>query len=80
MTKVRCKVRVTNIEPGHDDGTGFVSLSAVYDPDPESENGKWFQYTPAATFSLGTLNPTAFSQFEIGKEFFVDFTPVELAD
>lgn len=76
-TIVRCKVAVTRVEPGHDDGTGFVYLRAVYDPDPESDNGKWFHYTPCAEFQLGTLNPVAYDQFTPGQEFYVDFIPVK---
>jgi hypothetical protein len=52
-----------------------VELVPVYDPDPESENGKFFAYTPAGKIELGTIHGEAAEQFELGKEYYVDFTP-----
>ncbi|WDL97814.1 hypothetical protein [Alicyclobacillus sp. ALC3] len=36
--------------------------------------GKW---TPGAGINMTIVNPDAFNQFELHKEFFVDFTPAE---
>lgn len=52
---------------------GQVSLSAVYDPNPESENGKFFKYTPWGDLKMGIVNDNALSQFEEGKEYFITF-------
>ncbi len=67
----RCKMTVL-----FKDESG-VKLEAVYDPDPESENGKFFSATPAGTIDLQILNKDAADQFEQGKEYYVDFTKCE---
>jgi len=76
-----CKVRVNSKqdidnsrEPScHPDGSGFVHMSAVYSDDPESENGKFFSMTPSANIQLGVLNPAAYANFEVGKEYYATF-------
>lgn len=72
---VRAKFKVDRIEEASD-GCKTIRLSAVYDANPESENGKFFKWTPSASISLSTINPVASSQFEEGKEVYVDFTPI----
>ena len=42
--------------------------------DPDHENTKFWQASPSGEISLGTVNPEAWSQFELGKEYYVDFT------
>ena len=41
------------------------------------ENKKFFELTPYGSIQMGTINPDAIKQFEVGKEFYVDFTPAE---
>lgn len=41
------------------------------------ENEEFFNYTPYGRVEIGTINPVAAEQFEIGKEYYVDFTKVE---
>jgi len=41
------------------------------------ENDKFFEFTPYGAITMGVINPEAIKQFEIGKEFYVDFTPAE---
>ena len=76
---VRAKFVVENIEKYGDkeDSGGRVILHAVYDDNPDSENGKFFQYTPAGQIDLSTVNPSALEQFEVGQEYYVDFTVAE---
>ena len=50
-----------------------LKLSAVYDN--SEENKKFFHATPSGQISMGMLNPAAWQQFELGKEYYVDFTP-----
>jgi len=52
-------------------------LRPVYSDKPESENKKFWDATPTGEIRLGTVNPAAWEQFEIGKEYYVDFTPAE---
>jgi hypothetical protein len=53
-----------------------VKLTPVYgNGDPTHENTSFWNATPAGSIELGTINPGAWQQFEIGKEYYVDFTP-----
>lgn len=53
-----------------------LKFSPVYaNNDPEHENTKFWQSSPSGTIQLGTINPAAWSQFEFGKEYYIDFTP-----
>lgn len=55
-----------------------VKFAPVYaNNDPEHENSKFWKATPMGAIELGTINPEAWKQFEIGKEYYVDFTPAE---
>jgi hypothetical protein len=38
-------------------------------------NEKYFKATPSAQFNVQTVNEAAASKFEIGKYYYVDFTP-----
>jgi hypothetical protein len=77
---VRAKFKVDSIEH-FKSGTETlfnVKLSAVYgNGDPNHENTKFFRWTPSASIQLGTVNPAAAEQFELGKEFYVDFSKAE---
>ena len=46
---------------------------AVHD-DPNSENAKLWQAAPGGKIELGCLKPDVADQFELGQEFFIDFT------
>lgn len=52
-----------------------ISLSAVYSGSPENE--EFFKMTPGGNITLVTVNPKAAEQFIVGKECYVDFTPIE---
>lgn len=38
------------------------------------ENAKFYEATPAGQIELGTINAEAAAQFELGAEYYVDFT------
>ncbi len=40
------------------------------------ENKKFFASTPSGQIELGTVNAEAVAQFQLGGEYYVDFTPV----
>jgi hypothetical protein len=77
---VRAKVRVT----GRHEFTGVskdagivqvtVHMQPVYD---EGTNSQWSKYTPSGDLNLTITNPEAYKQFELGKAYFVDFSPAE---
>jgi|SRR5579863_1210779 len=52
-----------------------VKMAAV--ADGSEENKKFFRYTPNGNISIGMLNPEAWAQLELNKEFYVDFHPAE---
>ena len=56
--------------PGH---IGTVKLSPV--SSGSEENKKFYEATPSGSIEIGTINAEALAKFEIGKEFYVDFTP-----
>jgi len=69
---VRAKVRVESLALYGDVGTGNVKLVPVTSG-PGNES--WSKYTPSGAIELGITNPAAFTQFTLGQEFYVDFTP-----
>jgi len=69
---VRCKFKVTHVNAAPN-GEATIALQPVYGGSPE--NDQFFRYTPSGSISIGTVNAEAAKQFELGKEFYVDFTP-----
>ena len=52
-----------------------IKMSPVYGQgDPNHENTKFWQASPSGSLVLGTVNPAAVAQFEIGAEYYIDFT------
>lgn len=70
---VRSKVTCDKI-----DGNA-VEFSTVYETDDQKgadpENVRFTKATPWGNIRLGIDNPAALSQFEVGKQYYVDFTP-----
>jgi hypothetical protein len=55
-----------------------VHMSPVYgNGDPNHENTKFWEASPSGGLTLGTINPAAWQQFELGMEYYLDFTPAE---
>lgn len=60
-----------------------VKMTPVYPkadgsrPENEHENRTFWKYTPGGDLRLMTINKTAADQFELGKEYYLDFTKVE---
>ena len=55
-----------------------IKLEPVFKSnDPNSENSKFWAASPNGEIRLGTLNMDAAAQFEINREYYIDFTPVE---
>lgn len=52
-----------------------IHLSPVYaNNDPKHENSKFWDASPSGGLTLGTINPSAWEYFELGKEYYLDFT------
>jgi hypothetical protein len=50
-----------------------VRFMPVYSDSPE--NAAWSKATPQGELRLVITNPAAIDAFDLGKEYFVDFTP-----
>jgi hypothetical protein len=67
---VRAKFTVFSIAPN---GDGVeIDLIPVVTGSPENE--QFYSFTPWGSIKLGTVNASAAEQFEVGKEYYVDFT------
>lgn len=73
---VRAKFRVVSNESVPGNGNS-IALDAVYDPDPNGENGQFFRWTPSGQIRMGVVNEAAAAQFEVGKTVYVDFTAAD---
>lgn len=69
---VRAKVRCNAISEN-----GTVDFTTVYEPDgtKNDENARFTTATPWGDIRMGINNPAALAQFEVNKEYYVDFTP-----
>jgi len=55
-----------------------VVMSPVYaNNDPEHENSKFWAATPSGEIKLDTVNAEAVKEFDLDKEFYIDFTAAE---
>ena len=54
-----------------------IVLQPVYSNDPEHENAKFWAASPSGEIKLGTINPEAWQAFELGGEYYIDFTKAE---
>jgi len=50
-------------------------FSPVYSSDPESENRHFWDATPSGEIRLGCVNREAWEKFQLGHEYYLDFTP-----
>lgn len=71
--KVKCFKKLK-----HDSDTPcyHVGFSPVYSSDPNNPNSSWSKYTPSGIIELNITNPAAFKQFEVDKEYLVEFNEV----
>lgn len=75
MSKVRAKMVCTGITPNINDQK-TVDFQAV--TTGSEENKSFSRWTPCANLSMCISNETtAGDAFEVGKEYFLDFTPAE---
>lgn len=52
-------------------------MAPVYGSDAKPANKDWSKYTPQGELKMTITNPGAIEQFELGKEYYLDFTPAE---
>ena len=66
--------------PGNQESVEMRTLkfSPVYgNGNPQHENTKFWNASPSGSLELGTINPEAWKQFELGKEYYLDFSAPE---
>jgi hypothetical protein len=56
-----------------------VTFRTVFEPDAaaDTENARFTTATPWGEIKLGINNPAAIKQFQVGKSYYVDFTPAK---
>lgn len=80
---VRAKFFVSEIKHAGTPGSepvATVVLSPIfgtYDKKNEEANKTWSKYTPSGKIEMVITNQAAIEAFEIGKAYYVDFTPEE---
>ena len=76
QTAVRVKFRVQSIKREKNYDGKELQIIALYPVTSGSEeNKKFYAYTPSGHIELGTVNAEAALAFDLGGEFYVDFTP-----
>jgi len=82
---VRAKMIVKSLTSNRANGMDEVgvNLEVVHEHTTENceqtceENKKFGTHTPSGNIYLGIVNREAADQFEVGKAYYVDFTPAE---
>lgn len=78
---VRAKFKVDSIERqkwGADQEVHTIKMTPVYKTnEPNDENSKFWKASPSGSLQLGCANPEATKEFELGKEYYLDFTLVD---
>lgn len=78
-TVMRCKLKLHG--KGDTPDSFGVQFGAVWEGSSEqqavSENAIFGKYTPYAEFKANICNPNVHANLEVGKEYYVDFIPVE---
>ena len=67
--KFRCITKTENMDGGS------VGLEPV--TTGGAENDEFFKYTPAGSINMSILSPSALSEFSVGAEYYVDFSPAK---
>lgn len=75
---VRAKFKVTGVSPVNvekpEEGS-TVHLIPVTGGSPENES--FYKWTPGGNIVLSTINQEAAEKFEVGKDYYVDFSKAE---
>ena len=79
--KMRAKMKVSGVNH-HNDDCETLEFSAVYKSDGypadgSDENNTYAKWTPAAHLKMTVTNPALIGKFEVGQEFYVDFSSVD---
>ncbi len=77
---VRAKFMVMEIKHVHTYTPGDTCATIVMQPvyDNGKANKDWAKYTPSGKLEMTVTNPKAIEAFNIGKEYYLDFSPAEV--
>lgn len=77
MSEVRAKFFCTEKKHIHttspNDVLCQITFQAVYGDGKGNE--QWSKYTPSGKLEMSVTNPAAIDKFELGKSYYLDFTP-----
>lgn len=76
----RAKFYVSSLTKQKMGQLGDIGTVVVLNPvmTGSKENEDFYKWTPSGKIEMGTLNEKSAGVFEIGKEFYIDFTPCAL--
>ena len=76
---VRAKFRCMSINHAFTNTPEYSAATVGLVPvwEQEGVNKTWSKATPSGKIEMMITNPEAVKQFDLGKEYFVDFTPAE---
>lgn len=72
--KFRC-LSITHFADNGPDAQAEIRFHAVYGTG--EENKSWSKWTPSGELKMMVTNPSAIEAFELGKSYFLDFTPAD---
>jgi hypothetical protein len=78
MPVMRAKMRVNAVQKYGDTQETLVlncvSRSDGYPSDGSDENNTFAKFSPSGSLSLTVMNPALLGKFEVGEEYYLDFT------
>lgn len=75
QVKTRAKFQVMSITKYAQFTGAKIEMAPVYSDDPSHPNKAFWEATPNGKIEIQINNPLAIQQFEVGKEYYVDFSP-----
>lgn len=81
MTAMRAKMRIGHVDQRnlpHSETLHFHAVAASkYPEDGSDENNTYAKFSPSGVLQLQVANPALIGKFEVGKEYYLDFTPAD---
>jgi hypothetical protein len=76
VMKARCKFKLTKVESYNPKESLQLRFQAHYD-EKLIDDQSFSKATPSGTLDCVITNPTVLPMFELGKQYYVEITPVE---
>lgn len=77
---VRAKFRCQSVQHILTNSPGEAAAVLVFAPvfdNGDGTNKQWSKYTPNGKLEMTVTNPDAIAKFELGKSYFLDFSPAD---